>query len=1675
MIVLLAFAGVVEASLSVPGDRIDVGNVGVGANGTTTAVIATNSVTGDVLDHFDASGAACAHFTLTPASSLPRLITIATPLNVVAGFAPTARGQLICTVTMRSAANASLGTFVLRGTGQAAEIAAANPPSFGPVRVTGGSATRTVTIANAGDPGTTLQLQALGVTGDYEVVTPPALPVAIAAGASLDLTVRFDPTLPGTRPGALDIMSDDPLTPIATVELTGQGTSAQIAVTDAAFGIVTLQQTVTRTLTVSNTAATNPGPLRVASAAITGGAGWFRFDANGAFACAGATACAFGPTGTDVPPALAVVVRCTPPAGASGTMTATVDFTSDSDPGGDASAALTCTAGRADASIVPTTLAFPDTRVGQTSAAKTVTVTNTGTEALTFTATPSGAQAAAYALTDCTASCTVAPNGGTRTFDVTFSPLADVASNITIDIDSNDPDDPHLTIAVTGRGIAPRITAPATVPFGSVEVPQTSAPQSLTVMNTGTATLTITNASFGGATPGAYAVATGTLGAQTTLVGPGASTTWGIRCHPVQQAANNATFVIASDALGTPATTVNLTCNGTQGVLVVNPTSIDFGGVAQGTSQTRSYTLRNTGNLAVSVITGVLGNATLGYSLDPATPVPTTLAAGQTATLNVIFAPQIGNAGGATSVAFSGIWGAVPTATTATLALAGVGLTAGFDVSPAALAFGNVRFDQTATRTFCIVNTDQAAVTIANPIAIAPTAPTATGEFTVSRVRRQTACGTGGTDVTLPQTLTTNQVLEVTVRAAPANRTGPMAATLTVTSNLAQNPTRTVALTGTATSGTLALAPGATVDFGAVDVQGPAAQRTLTITNTGDAPVDLSGFARTPDNPSFTFTLPAGTTTLQPTDHVDIAISYKPTAAAPAGSEERFTITHAIAGVLGAPALGMIQVQGRGIDRVLSVVETPVFPDTFRNPGPSAPVRPVRVTNTGEATLHVTAVMITNDPEVWHLVGEDPVDVPGGGTVEFPVRFTPTAAGPAPDAFLELTHDAFDPPAPGPTVTTRVALTGNGLARRVLFAPTDIDLGFTSIGVPITLAGALSVTSMDDAITFTIREIAVDDARGVFAIDDTPAGVELAPAQTRTYGVTFTPTTEGDFTATAALFLDDDTAPQATIRIRGRAVSIDARGGGGCSTTSGGGLLPLALAALAVLLVRRRRHRGALAAAAVVTVTTGVAVADNVVLSTFDPTPATTTTGFQLQSAEVGADGDWVATAVLSHATRPLILGASIDGTFINDDAVVARSTMIELGGAYAFLDRFEVGARMPLYMQGGDALGDPDRMFTTAPARSTAAGDLTLHAKVAAWKREGLAVASAFALTLPTASDGAFTGNEGASARVFALGTYLVPALDGRITVSANAGAVLRKRAQVGTLEQKSGLAWGLGASARVRDRVWVAAEMFGEAAPSASGLGHTLAPSEWLGGVRVRLDRKLDLGVALGRGLTSAAGSPALRGVVQLSFAPNARALPPLSRGERPDVDSDGDGILDRADRCPHEPEDKDGFQDDDGCPDLDNDGDGIPDAQDKCPNEPETINGNKDDDGCPDAGDGAVVVSPDRLELLDPIQWNGAKIGRNSLNVLGQVGATLRAHPEILRMRIAVHIPPGNDPAKDQELSEKRAQALREWLVQWGVAEARLEARGFGGEQPLVPRTQPGSQAINERIDLIILEKK
>ncbi|HVY40790.1 MAG TPA: thrombospondin type 3 repeat-containing protein, partial [Polyangia bacterium] len=163
-------------------------------------------------------------------------------------------------------------------------------------------------------------------------------------------------------------------------------------------------------------------------------------------------------------------------------------------------------------------------------------------------------------------------------------------------------------------------------------------------------------------------------------------------------------------------------------------------------------------------------------------------------------------------------------------------------------------------------------------------------------------------------------------------------------------------------------------------------------------------------------------------------------------------------------------------------------------------------------------------------------------------------------------------------------------------------------------------------------------------------------------------------------------------------------------------------------------------------------------------------------------------------------------------------------------------------------------------------------------------------------------------------------------------------------------------------------------------------------------------------------------------------------------PDPDNDGDGIPDNFDNCPNAPEDADGYQDEDGCPDPDNDKDGIPDASDKCPLQPETLNGIKDEDGCPDPGPEIVRLGQGRIEVDEKIGFGvrGGKllVREPSAKVVNDVALVMKGHPEIAKLRIEVTA----DGVPKTE-TQRRADALRDYLVAKGVDGGRIEAVGAG----------------------------
>jgi len=231
--------------------------------------------------------------------------------------------------------------------------------------------------------------------------------------------------------------------------------------------------------------------------------------------------------------------------------------------------------------------------------------------------------------------------------------------------------------------------------------------------------------------------------------------------------------------------------------------------------------------------------------------------------------------------------------------------------------------------------------------------------------------------------------------------------------------------------------------------------------------------------------------------------------------------------------------------------------------------------------------------------------------------------------------------------------------------------------------------------------------------------------------------------------------------------------------------------------------------------------------------------------------------------------------------------------------------------------------------------------------------------------------------------------------------------------------------------------------------------------------------------------------------------------------EFDRDGDGILDKDDECPDDPEDKDEFQDTDGCPDPDNDDDGILDIDDLCPNDPEdidqfkdkdgcpeidndndrildkddqcpmkdgekpeetkeTYNGVDDDDGCPDRG--RVVVTDTKIEILDKIYFEFDKdiIKSQSFPILDAVASTMEGNPDILKVEIQGHTDEQGNDNYNLNLSDRRAAAVRKYLVDKGVDPDRLQSQGYGEKVPLDRRHNQEAWAKNRRVEFLILKR-
>ena len=344
--------------------------------------------------------------------------------------------------------------------------------------------------------------------------------------------------------------------------------------------------------------------------------------------------------------------------------------------------------------------------------------------------------------------------------------------------------------------------------------------------------------------------------------------------------------------------------------------------------------------------------------------------------------------------------------------------------------------------------------------------------------------------------------------------------------------------------------------------------------------------------------------------------------------------------------------------------------------------------------------------------------------------------------------------------------------------------------------------------------------------------------------------------------------------------------------------------------------------------------------------------------------------------------------TYSVDNVITA--TLIAAFGLKLGPAELELGASAPLTIMNGDrgpddlgAAGDPndDQVYKLD---GQGLGNLGLHVKtrfLAISKPPHVGLGLIASLYLPTATKDRFMGEDHLTPQLMLLADK---ELGRRLRIGVNAGVRLRRTTSFtdagdmgapptnGTITASAEVPFGLGVAYAIAPQKFdVIGELVG-ALPVGDHVDYQ--PLEAIAGVKLYLARNSFLSLGAGRGLaTSKGGSPEARAFIGIVFEPNI--------GDR-----DGDGLGDDVDRCPDSPEDKDGFEDEDGCPELDNDRDSILDEDDKCPLVPEDLDGHDDTDGCPedeprptDPGppldsDGDKLLDVDDLCPDDPEDFDG-----------------------------------------------------------------------------------------------------
>ena len=700
------------------------------------------------------------------------------------------------------------------------------------------------------------------------------------------------------------------------------------------------------------------------------------------------------------------------------------------------------------------------------------TITNTGSSSVQISQV--GISGTGFALSGIAAPMTLTA-GQSTSFSVTFAPSSAASDSGNLTISSN-ATTPTLTVPLSGSGVTPGALASSltSLSFGSVIV---GGKQSLseTVTNTGGSSVTISQI----ATSGTGFSLSG-ITAPVTLAA-GQSATFSATFTPVSAGSASGTITITSNAAN-PTMTIPLAGAGVApGALGSSPSSLSFGNVTVGSTQSLSETLTNTG--ASSVTISQVGISGTGFVLSGIS-APATLTAGQSATFTVTFTPaSAGSVNGNVTVA------STATNSNLTIPLSGNAFTPGaVGSNPATLSFGNVTVGSSQSLSGAVTNTGGSSITISQ-VGVSGTGFSLSG-------------------ITVPVTLTPGQSAAFSVGFTPG-ATGSVSGNVTITST-ASNPTLNIPISGTG------VAPGAlganptSLGFSSVTV-GTNKSLSATVTNTGGSSVTISqvGISGTG------FSLGGMTTpvTLTPGQSASFAVTFTPASAG--------IVTGNITVTSNAPTL-TIPLSGTGVTPgvlganptslsygSVTVGSNQALSETVTNMGGSnVTISQVTVSGTGFSLAGITA----------------PVTLTSGQSASFNVTFAPQTAASA-SGNVTITSNASNP-------TLTVPLSGAGIAPGVLGSnPTSLSFGSVTVGSNQALSETVTNTGGSNV---TISQVTVSGTG--FSLTGITAPVTLTSGQSASFNVTFAPQTAASASGNVTI-TSNASNPTLTIPLSGTGVA----------------------------------------------------------------------------------------------------------------------------------------------------------------------------------------------------------------------------------------------------------------------------------------------------------------------------------------------------------------------------------------------------------------------------------------------------------------------------------------------------------------------------------------------------------